>query len=98
MKPFTSGPWHAPFTRESYGSGTCLAIVSSAPKHVATYALVGDGVKPEHTKGNAHLIAAAPELLDAVKQWEIILAADCTDGKTLTALRGLIAKAEGHAK
>jgi len=41
------------------------------------------------------LIAAAPELLSAVKQWEIILSADCTDGRTLTAVRGLIAKAEG---
>ena len=42
------------------------------------------------------LVAAAPELLEACKRWEIILSADCTDGATLTALRKLIAKAEGR--
>lgn len=49
-------------------------------------------------QANARLIKTAPKLLDAVKQWEIFLSADCTDGKTLTAVRKLIAEAEGKQR
>lgn len=50
----------------------------------------------QDAEANARLIAAAPELLAAVEQWEVMLAADCTDGKTLNAVRALIAKARGR--
>ena len=40
---------------------------------------------------NARLIARAPAMLNALKQVEIILSADCTDGKLLKAIRKLIA-------
>jgi hypothetical protein len=55
-----------------------------------------NGTEPVERDANAKLIAAAPELLDAVKQWEIFLFTAPGDGRTLKAVQELIAKAEGR--
>lgn len=84
----TEGPWKVFSVNATIGTGI---LVDS--KFGAVCRCHG---KDEESRANARLIAAAPELLNAVKQWEVILFADCTDGKTLVAIRKLIAKVVGQ--
>ena len=102
----TAGPWQTGtrergrfcvYAPQSNGRGICVMSNTQqvSPEMVAKYGEHGLNVEAD---ANARLIAAAPEMLDALKQWEIILSADCDDGRTLTALRKLIAKAEGKTE
>lgn len=54
----------------------------------------------EEQEANSHLIAAAPELLEAVKEVERVLGkqyfSDMAEGKVYESLRDAIAKAEGR--
>lgn len=99
----TPGPWQTGtydrgrfcvYAPKSNGRGICVMQNTQrvTPEEVAKYGEHGLNLEAD---ANARLIAAAPELLDAVKQWETFLSVDCTDGRTLTAVRALIAKAEG---
>lgn len=66
MSAHTPGPWFVMDTKGAFGQSVGLAIVS---EHVddAIVASVGGDLPGE--KANAHLIAAAPDLLRACKQW-----------------------------
>ena len=84
----TPGPWEvAPIPKK--GFVTVRAVSGLAG--ICDLALVGG----QETLANAYLIAAAPKMRDALKQVEIILSADCTDGKLLTAIRKLLAETLG---
>ncbi|MGH9462448.1 MAG: hypothetical protein ACRD1X_14625 [Vicinamibacteria bacterium] len=83
MSSHTPGPWHA----------NCFLVTAENGRGV-THCGLGLG-KPEESEANARLIAAAPELLEALKSIE-------NDGqhipKAIWDLRNaVIAKAEGKA-
>lgn len=83
----TPGPWHAntPLREED-----CTDVTIREPKHGHLVATVAAG------KANAKLIAAAPDLLDALttiaKQFEI----RGDDKRLLAIARAAIAKAKGE--
>jgi hypothetical protein len=71
---FTPGPWIAvDWTAETpFPVGVAVAVqkegTHDAPGRICELIAQGSGrYSPETTNANAHLIAAAPELLDAVK-------------------------------
>jgi hypothetical protein len=89
----TPGPW------EISGSWGISKIISSKTSQVAMV----DGRSPEETEANAHLLASAPELLEACK---IILPTllDSSNqtspgiDKRIALLQKAIIKAEGRGK
>lgn len=91
--PWTvNGPWHiqADTTLEEFQAG------GSRPKVVA-HIVQGHNITPEQRKANATLIAAAPELLEALEQVELYL--DSIDSAEIAqsigmVVRGAIAKAK----
>jgi len=74
----TPGPWFAhDFSGINEGDveASDFSVSCTTPDHI-TVAVMGTGLrnKKEEWEANAHLIAAAPELLEAleiVKQWDI---------------------------
>jgi hypothetical protein len=83
----TPGPWQAKrgtIVGEA-GAGRIVAILDTVD---------------EHDDANARLIAAAPELLEAARMLEPLLASDKSNdwNEELVTLRAGIAKAEGRTK
>ena len=88
----TPGPW----TAKAYATG-----VVSATKHVVATIPQGYSARipPEERVGNARLIAAAPEMLEALKQVTNAFARYISGSEghyyEITQARAAIAKAEG---
>lgn len=91
LKAHTPGPWAA------VELPTAIAIKS----HIGNVANIQRGSMREQQKANARLIAAAPELLDALKEVAEVFGKDWREGSTQRRLgdlaRTAIAKAEGKA-
>jgi hypothetical protein len=92
----TPGPWVA--RQSAHGP---IDIFDSQERDVVT--VYGGGVPSEHKQANARLIAAAPELLDALKAMDAAIcegfetqAGRMAGRKALIAARAAIAKAEGR--
>lgn len=64
---FTRGPWHIAKTgkpsKSVHAGSELIATVRCFPQ-VGT----GDGLSPTYAKGNAHLIAAAPTMLEYIER------------------------------
>lgn len=106
MSKHTPGPWAAlitkPKKRKQPSPGTVLVAAGGSLAIDCT----SSGDTFEEGEANARLIAAAPEMLEALKMaaWlihdEIGLSGarmDHEDTKTLDAIRSAIAKAEGRS-
>jgi len=105
----TPGPWsfdenqHLAAGNRSYGILTLAPAFNSDnedwPYHPRVACVqVGHGSAPkEIAKANARLIAAAPELLQALKSAEIVLSEKSPNGAVLKEIRSAIAKATGAA-
>ena len=70
---FTPGPWHILVPKPRYGNRECHSIVDGGGEYVAKTVVVSvlrgiSSVKREERKANEHLIAAAPEMYDALKE------------------------------
>ena len=93
---YTPGPWSAGSTctrdghHEVFGSDDCL--VASVPSVVTEY----EGNVRRPARANAKLIAAAPDLLAALKAMVKVDAEDGADDEYLHDARAAIAKAEGR--
>ena len=89
MSKHTSGPWKVVTDRTEEG---VMCSVYAGPIEVA---LCGTGdVSDDTERANAHLIAAAPEMLEALKEAKRLL--DQTDIGSCDAVDAAIAKAEGR--
>ena len=88
----TPGPWKA---RGSQVTASCLAYSNSRPNQVCYVEL--DGTPDGEVKANAALIAAAPEMLEALKAVEKRVCCTeetCNDCGGI--VRAAIAKAQGE--
>lgn len=98
MSKHTPGPWTINDARD--GQSVLFQIESSvqADKPEVIVAMLDDGnTSVSEQRANAHLIAAAPELLDAVKDLRDYLAEYEPDGGELAQrVAQIIAKAEGR--
>lgn len=84
---FTPGPWHT--EPEEWTEGRGRAVCSKG----GIVAIIDPEVcMSVEDAANARLIAAAPELLSALKEAEKIMSADCTDGAVLNRIRAAIKK------
>lgn len=100
MSSFTPGPWHAPHFADDTCTCNCRSVVSECYAGAICTVEFDNGLRIEdggndappleQAKANARLIAAAPELLEALKStitsspdWELITSA--------------LAKAEGRS-
>lgn len=93
----TPGPWHVEKTRQGtailddaqFGRWTQIAMAYQAND------VFGDGEKRiishDEAKANAHLIAAAPEMLEAL----LMVRQETDDAEWITKLDRIIAKARG---
>ena len=88
---YTPGPWTARDQGEG-PRGKSLGIVISGRNHLPLFFLPRG--KPEEGMANAYLVAAAPDLLEALKG--VIRVAD-RETTEFNAARAAIAKAEGGA-
>ena len=95
MSKYTPGPWKV--VKDAFGfcinqrdddDGNIRAIAD-----IRKYA-PGGGT----AEGNARLIAAAPELLDALQEIEVFMGADFDDLPIASKARAAIAKATGETK
>jgi hypothetical protein len=64
----TPGPWHVD-EDDRPGMSWNRHIYSSATDHAVCFMAHSGGVDAERDKATAHLIAAAPELLDALRAY-----------------------------
>ena len=69
---FTPGPWHILVPKPRYGNRECHSIVDGGGEYVAKIVAVSvlrgiSAVTREERKANEHLIAAAPDMYDALK-------------------------------
>ena len=89
----TPGPWHVHMKHLiKCDAGLVIADVERTASHI---------IKPARV-ANAHLIAAAPELLDAARMMadlvdDLLVQAGANYADELAAARAAIAKAEGGA-
>jgi hypothetical protein len=93
MSKFTEGTWmhvDMPVVREVFNG--CSVIISDQIED-AIIASIGEDV-PNHT-GNANLIAAAPEMYEALKDCIEQIRALCSDDDVPTSARKALAKADG---
>jgi len=85
---FLNGPWHIhPHTQE----GELISVVAK---------ITGEHLPPKEREANAHLIAAAPELLEMVKEFEAAMQVSENyfrywAGPSIEKVTLVIAKAEG---
>lgn len=73
---FTPGPWTVPHFATDHPSCDCISVLSEHQQGMGAIASVhhsretgrfaGENEEPERAKANAHLIASAPELLEAL--------------------------------
>lgn len=96
MSEFTAGPWSVPHFANDESGCSCAYVFSESQRgfgSVATVSFGGEDEDYETAKANAKLIAAAPDLLEALQS--IIINADprlFSDGQLEQAKRA-IAKA-----
>ena len=96
MSKHTPGPWQI---GKNFGSVVCDTPVPGISGSDDTEYYGGHLIAESVTEANARLIAAAPELLEALK--ELMVAADRVSAEPVTWLgkaRAAIAKAEGTPK
>ncbi len=93
----TPGPWKV-------GSPSGYIYSSETGRHIATMNINGMDSTPEWWRVDAHLIAAAPELLrnlkNMVREWEEIIGTEeenKTPADTLEHAKAAIAAAEGRS-
>lgn len=73
MEKFTPGPWHILVPKPRYGNRECHSIIDGGGEYVAKTVAVSvlrgiSAVKREERKANEHLIAAAPDMYELLKQ------------------------------
>lgn len=92
MKPYTPGPWKVVVKGENYFG------INSADGNICI--LAAEARKEIDKKANARLIAAAPELLEALQAAEAELENSVAAGSEIVLLcvRSAIAKATGGAE
>lgn len=101
----TPGPW---IVCEVEGDDSILnieqdrhALVDEEPSIIGTVDMAGDGIDPKIGRANAHLIAAAPDLLEVLER----VIAEATNPRgdggvrwgTVDRARAVIARARGQA-
>lgn len=98
----TPGPWHT--YAPDYSKGSCLGddwtkIYREDGRAVAHAVMAQDdhGINLKELFANAHLIAAAPELLEALIQAVAWMDGERTPINALAHARSIIAKAKGEA-
>jgi hypothetical protein len=94
MSQHALGPW------KLWQEGTDIMVIGDG-SHIATVP-IGSRVDEPSDRANARLIAAAPELLDALRELTIAAEAagwdvDAANAPILNAARAAIAKATGEA-
>lgn len=70
MKKFTAGPWSVPHFANDESGCSCAYVFSESQRgfgSVATVSFGGEDEDYETAKANAKLIAAAPDLLEALQ-------------------------------
>lgn len=101
MSKHTPGPWAVVRTPKGETGPTRIILAGSKDHYSGEICVLY--TNPDGSTGNADLIAAAPEMLKALKHAEIEIVEyleflpkphDCE--KTLAAVRAAIAKAEGR--
>jgi len=92
MTQHTAGPWTCETLPERWGE----YFIPEAAKHISSDFDESFAKQEEIDKANARLIAAAPELLEALKIAEVHLGwGDVTLGNVHRIVRNAIAKATG---
>jgi len=102
MSKYTPGPWT--FSRwDEFGDARFYVSQAEGAPYTPDYSdvatLIAETVSSERTiiqEANAHLIAAAPELLDALRRAESVIRS--LDYPVDVSITSAIAKAEGAAK
>ena len=91
MSYFTQGPFSVAETRHKYD------IVIRGPKNEPVALVLIAGFSKKEGAANANLLAAAPDLLEALK-WMVLRTEEggYPDGKCLEEARAAIAKATGE--
>lgn len=97
MSQHTPGPWTAEKRKDRKIREWVIRAPGDFP--CISYELASlSGYDPIHDKPNAHLIAAAPDLLDAsMAAYELLKIIHDETGKVGAQLRNAIAKATGEA-
>ena len=96
MTQYTPGPW-----KVKAGSNAVLAGRKQICSHVNAASVLPVNIVEDHkiAEANAHLIAAAPEILEALKDivefWDSIVPTDAVNQMHINA-RAAIAKATGE--
>ena len=100
MNKHTPGPWKAHFEEAYYVTGPDRGRVAMMLNLKGAHGLGGRRTG-EESAANARLIAAAPELLEALQALDVLfghLASDCTQYDWIGRARTVIAKATGESK
>lgn len=103
MSAHTPGPWFSyPAGHLSKGDEDPALFFTVGPRPFHTVAEVrpgnvGEGL-PEQTPANARLIAAAPDLLAALKWAARVINTEAHDPQLMEMVDAAIAKAEGRAE
>jgi len=94
MSEHTPGPWHA-FFKAKYDEWHVLIPMADSTMR---FALFDDGVRSEHPEADARLIAAAPDLLEALHEArQCLLVWSPVDAAIFEKIDAAIAKAEGRS-
>ena len=97
----TPGPWKVYHDNGSFGSGGCWGVETDEPSpHGRTIAVMAQGnyENAPNARANARLIAAAPELLDALKgmlEWARRVK-EKNPGQEIVNALNAVARAEGQ--
>ena len=100
MNKHTPGPWKAHFEEAYYVTGPDRGRVAMMLNLKGAHGLGGRRTG-EESAANARLIAAAPELLEALQALDVLfghLASDGTQYDWIDRARAVIAKATGETK
>ena len=92
MSKHTPGPWKAHFDEAYFVTGPDLGRVAMMMNLKGAHGLGGRRSGNE-SAANARLIAAAPDLLEAL---QVIADGKCAEGEEAEIARAAIAKAEGQ--
>lgn len=100
MSAHTPGPWEVRFGRRGSVNGSKPVITSMGGRAYIVSGIASGGTEPvgETIEANANLIAAAPDLLAALKGAKRLLSDLVLDGEgndIFRAMQDAIAKAEG---
>jgi len=109
MPKFTPGPWKADALNEDRFAYYILPAINAAGQWGPWIADIMGHINDtfpseEQARANAHLIAAAPEMYEALKEAEILyaryglLAQESTCGPWINKVRSALAKADGKVE